>query len=80
MISSLYIKYAGIYHDMEIESSVSDPYNFNTNSDPRIRFVEKRILLRIRLSIEKIPTLSITLYLLITQKWFLMLFYEAIIL
>ena len=46
-------------HQMEgisVKTSVVDPFHFNTDPDPRIRLVEKRILLRIRPKIEKITT------------------------
>ena len=60
------------------KNSVSDPFHFDADADPRIRFVEKRI--RIRPKIEKIPAFFITFFLLITQIMIIMLFYEPIIL
>ena len=50
--------FLGHFHGDSIEGlvfgSVSDPFNFNTDHDPQIRFVEERIriLLRIRPKIE----------------------------
>ena len=41
-----------------VKISVADPFQFDTDSDPRIRFVEKRIRILNRTKIEKIPHFS----------------------
>ena len=53
--------------EKKVKTSVADPFHFDLASDPRIRFVEKRI--RIRLKIEKIPTFLSLFFLLISQKY-----------
>ena len=50
--------------DSHLQSSVADPFHFDTDPDPKIRFVEKRvrILIVIRPKIEKNVTFFIYKY------------------